>query len=85
MQVITTRSKMAGSVGKLTYQLPFALAKDCPKCKSNAKLIMLIQDDERLVASQRPTAVKVWPHDCMAVALYLCTECGEMIADWNQG
>jgi len=68
---------------KMTYQDPFSEKAACT-CGEIASLIMLIDDDEGQLESQRPLRVKVWPHDCTAIALYLCTSCGEMIAKWNQ-
>lgn len=27
---------------------------------------------------------KIWPHDAVAIAIYICPECGEPVAKWNQ-
>lgn len=70
--------------GQFSYQQQLELTCLCRKCKEQARLIMLIDDDEGLLASQRPEGVKIWPHDCTAIALYLCTQCGSMRAKWNQ-
>ena len=70
---------------EMTYQREFDEELACPKCSNPTKLMMLIDDDEGLVTKYRPKNVKIWPHDCLAIALYLCTECGELVAKWNQG
>jgi len=69
---------------EMTYQEPFPTSTKCPKCKKLTKLLMLIDDDEGLLSHQRPKNVEIWPHDCTAIALYLCTNCGEMGVEWNQ-
>lgn len=68
-----------------TYQWPFHYSAKCPSCKAITRLLMVVDDDERVVAGQRPSKVKIWPHDAMCVAIYLCTNCGKMAVEWNQG
>ncbi len=74
---------------EMSYQSEFQPHTRCESCSGASILMMLIDDDEGLVADQRSfvenTIVTVWPHDSMAIALYLCVECGEIKAMWNQG
>jgi len=71
---------------KMTYQAEFPETVKCCCCKKETVLMMLIDDDEGLICHYRPKIVTgVWPHDCLAIALYLCTDCGEITALWNQG
>jgi len=85
MKMVIEQSKMANSAKDFTYQAPFPITVKCRKCKNPARLIMLVDDDIGELVAQRPRNVKVWPHDCSAIAIYLCTNCGSMRATWNQG
>ena len=86
MKIVVDRTHFLNGSEQMTYQAPFEIGLVCPDCKGEARLIALVEDDEGLVCKQdRPKGVKVWPHDAMAIALYLCTSCGKMIAKWNQG
>ena len=85
MRIITKQWLMAEMAREMTWQDPFDTTLKCSKCGKKAKLMMLIDDDEGIVCDERPNDVKIWPHDCLAIALYLCTECGELTAVWNQG
>lgn len=69
---------------EMTYQAEFPETVKCIKCKKDTVLMMLIDDDEGLILGYRPKDVRVWPHDCTAIALYLCTDCGEITTLWNQ-
>ena len=70
---------------RLTYQGEIPLTVRCRKCKTGARLMMQVRDDEQLLVNQRPKKVRVWPHDSSVTSIYLCTECGAMRATWNQG
>lgn len=70
---------------KITYQSPFPETKKCRKCKVNAPLVFLYNDENKDICQARPAKAKIWPHDSMAIALYLCPECGNILSDWNQG
>lgn len=85
MKVVIEQSEMEEAAKELTYQAPFPLKKQCRKCKESMTLMMLIDDNDWEILKQRPEKAKVWPHDCTAVAVYLCTNCGSMRASWNQG
>lgn len=85
MRILTSRIWMERRLGDITYQAPFPDATVCEECGESAPVLMLIDDDEGLLLKQRPSKVKVWPHDLTAIALYLCTSCGKLFAAWNQG
>ena len=67
-----------------TYQGDFELNTQCIYCKQSAILIIVLDDTEKELANQRPLKAKIWPHDSVAIALYLCDGCGEITAVWNQ-
>ena len=88
MEIVIKQSQMAKQAEDITYQEPFPLTVPCKRktCgKEEATLIMLVHDSEKSLVGQRPTNVRVWPHDSSVIAIYLCTECGSMRARWNQG
>ena len=70
---------------RLTYQEEIPPTVKCRRCKSEAKLIMQVHDNEQLLVRERPAHVRVWPHDASVTSVYLCPECGSMRATWNQG
>ena len=69
-----------------TWQEPFPKTTKCVKCRKTAIIMLLINDDEGQICEQEidRNVYKIWPHDCCAIALYMCTECGEITALWNQ-
>lgn len=68
-----------------TYQQPFPQATPCAYCKVEARPLMVVDDDEGLIQGQGLFITSgIWPHDCMAIALYFCPKCGEITAIWNQ-
>lgn len=87
MKVLINNEEISKGRMGLTYQEPFPPVMECRRvsCRGKAYLIMLIDDDEGLIRAKRPSKAEIWPHDCTAIALYICAECGDMIADWNQG
>ena len=72
-----------------TWQAPFPGTVPCGSCKEFLAMpLMVINDDEGLISGQREFVVEegeIWPHDCLAITLYLCPKCGEITALWNQG
>ena len=69
----------------MTYQEAFPESARCIRCKKGAKLMMVIDDDEGMIAHCKPRDHEgIWPHDCMAMALYICRKCGEITIKWNQ-
>jgi len=69
----------------MTYQAEFPETEKCNKCGRVMPLMVLIMDEKGKIKDERPESVKVWPHDCVALAVYLCTEDGEAKVQWNQG
>ena len=84
MKFIVEQKDIGVKAEVATYQWPFAKVIQCNECPEKTDLVMLIDDDEKELAGQRLPKVKIWPHDSTAIALYLCTYCGHMMAEWNQ-
>ena len=86
MRIVTDWSYIEERGKEITYQQAFLLKSSCSKCERDTHLMMLIDDDESLIAGQNPPTKKgIWPHDAMAIALYFCCSCGVITARWNQG
>jgi len=73
-----------------TWQAPFPQTVECGMCHEDTALPILVINDEEGFISQERVFVPgleegIWPHDCLAIALYLCPKCGEITALWNQG
>ena len=69
-----------------THRETFSSIVDCVSCKEGrARPLMVIEDDEGLVSEQRPGGDGIWPHNPLAIALYLCPDCGRITARWSQG
>ena len=70
-----------------TYQAAFPSVVECGHCKNRALPVLVLEDDEGLISRQLEFLAEggIWPHDCLAIALYLCRTCGEITALWNQG
>ena len=86
MEIYIKQEDIKNNIETVTYQNPFPTKALCKKCRVKEALpIMLINDISKEICNQRPKGVRVWPHDSTAIVLYLCTECGNMTADWNQG
>ena len=73
-----------------TWQEPFQENIPCKKCGANARIMFVAIESER---SQDGGFVcelyenkdgKYWPHDAIAVAVYLCEKCFEANAEINQ-
>ena len=89
MKVVIEQSKLEEE--RITYQAEVPYSLRCRKCKNDHMiLLMQVHDDEGEIVKQRPewlqeAHVKVWPHDASVTSIYLCTNCGVMRANWNQG
>ena len=83
MEIVIEQSKLQGDL--VTYQQSIPTVLRCRKCKGEARIMMLVHDDEGKLIEQRPKSVRVWPHDSSVTYIYLCTDCGAMRATWNQG
>lgn len=68
-----------------TYQDEVPSFVKCRKCKNKAIIIMQVKDTKGELIDQRPVDATVWMHDASVVNIYLCTNCGAMRANWNQG
>jgi hypothetical protein len=82
-----------------SFQDEFPMGVRCPFCgKANAvvafvahegfdkqELASIVARKTPTVCSMRPAGAKIWPHDVMACAVYICTDCGQASACWNQG
>ena len=91
MKVITRQEHgfVAKALNDSTYQAPFPETTHCYKCEADARPMMVIDDNEGLVSQERGYLLPdcesgIWPHDCLAVVLYMCPKCGEITALWNQ-
>ena len=83
MKIVIEQSKLQKEL--ITYQHEVPQTVKCRKCKEEARIIILVHDDDGELVNQRPENVSVWPHDSSVIYVYLCTNCGSMRAMWNQG
>ena len=83
MEIVIEQSKLQKDL--ISYQQEMPTRVKCRRCKKEARIIMLVHDDNGELIKQRPDNVIVWPHDLSVIYIYLCTNCGSMRATWNQG
>ena len=84
MEVVIEQGILQNS--RITYQAEVPYSIKCRKCKNDyVILLMQVHDDKGDLIIQRLDGHKVWPHDASVINIYLCTNCGAMRADWNQG
>ena len=78
---------------KLTFQKDWKKKVDCANCKeSKAEFVHAFREEgnaehvnQNLICEMhKNTLGHFWPHDCIAVGLYLCRQCGKITALWNQ-
>jgi len=83
------------SIGKgglsYTFQAPFPETTKCVHCGGEARVAFVghetgAPEDGEAVCDLRPNGGKgdYWPHDACAVAVYLCRDCLEPTALFNQ-
>lgn len=88
MRIVTKRAYnyLKSQLKVETWQEYFPEVTKCVRCRKPATIILLLNDDEGLICEQEidRNLYKIWPHDCCAIALYMCPECGEITALWNQ-
>ena len=87
MIVSTSKIFMADRLEENSYQAPFPKEERCMKCQSRAHPILVVDDDEGLIAQNSPErfdGCPIHPHDSAAFVLYMCDECGEVTTLWNQ-
>jgi hypothetical protein len=74
-------------VRELSEQKPWKAEIPCPHCGKTAKLMLAVQD--RMFGefpNKRGDALcclDIIGHDCTAIAVYGCTYCQKVVADWN--
>jgi hypothetical protein len=74
-----------------TWQSAFPEVTTCKYCGcGDANPMLVINDNEGFISLEGKHVPELepegfWPHDCLAIALYLCPSCGEITALWNQG
>ena len=76
-----------------SWQKPFMNDIQC-KCGGNARLAFVCDEGrEEMSAEKLPFVCRIhknkgkgayWPHDCIAVAIYICQECFEYLSVGNQ-
>ena len=92
----TFKNKMKiykGNTGlKETWQNDFEENIPCKKCGANARIMFVaIENEESDMYDNSISSIhenmkdeKYWPHDSIAVAVYLCEKCFEANAEINQ-
>lgn len=83
-----------------TWQRKFPDSTECCRCGGNAEIAFVAhegqdKDDKPIYPRDFKQFVcdfhknegkgKLWPHDCIAVAVYFCRDCLETTALYNQG
>ena len=71
-----------------TFQEPYYEYIKCSKCNSISNPILLVDDikgDLCRLPIKRNNGKPIWPHDSCSFALYMCSQCGHVDVDWNQG
>jgi len=82
-----------------SFQDDFQRTVECPFCTNGTAHVAFVTHEgldrgeraaivarkEPAVCFSRPAGARIWPHDLMACAVYICTKCGEATAIWNQG
>lgn len=75
-----------------TWQQDFEKEVPCAYCKNNARIAFVVKEEfdpnnrQELVCDLYDNMKdgKLWPHDCIAVAVYFCEKCLETTARYNQ-
>lgn len=72
-----------------SWQNPFDKTIKCPKCGGEARIMFVAQEvggEKEYVSHLRKNGGEgdYWPHDAIAVAVYLCRDCFEAKAIINQ-
>jgi hypothetical protein len=79
-----------GALEEKTWQAAFPEKSKCPHCGGEARFAFVSHEDdeEDYVCDKHknePDGDGFWPHDAIAVAVYICKECMEPVAEMNQG
>jgi len=85
MRVVTrkTYGHMERALESVSYQWEFPKKLSCD-CGDDMLPMVALQDEEGLISENRPKGAKVWPHDCVGLVVYICTNCGKAKVEWNQ-
>ena len=78
-----------------SWQAPFEKITECD-CGGEARIAFVASEHPSEEEKGKPMAEAVpnlhenkpgemWPHDCIAVAVYFCKECLKPVAKFNQG
>ena len=75
-------------------QSPFEKKIECCKCKSNMYPLLHLWDNGECTKTKpflkavekrgENEGKPIFPHDAMAMLVYMCEECGVCHAEWNQ-
>lgn len=72
---------------EVTFQDQYPEVVKCTECKCDSKPLMVIDDSKGELANldiKRINGKPIWPHDSCSFVLYMCTDCGNVNAEWNQ-
>ena len=78
---------------ELSWQKDFPEEVTCELCtseelsktvKARIACVVMESHETNYISELRQKTDKIWPHDAMAFAVYICPKCGEIIAKWNQ-
>ena len=75
-----------------TWQAEFSEEMDCPYCNGKARFAFVSheegpEEEDGFVCDKYendPEDKGYWPHDSVAVAVYICKDCMKPVADMNQ-
>ena len=87
MKVIIDPIKITEALKEASYQQPFPNKLNCSKCESNARPILVLDDENGELSKipiDRPNGHPIHPHDSCCFVLYMCVECGNVNVKWNQ-
>ena len=74
-----------------SWQAPFEKFMPCENCGKQSELAFVNKEqsgDKEFICDLHKNLPKTegyWPHDAIAVAVYICRHCFELTAKWNQG
>ena len=70
---------------KYTWQDDFPETIQC-SCGGEGQIafVAIEEDDDEYICNNMPEDAELWPHDAVAVAVYICKKCMEPISEMNQ-
>lgn len=71
---------------KLSWQKDFSEEIKCNQCALYARVAFVAMEhhEDKYISGLRENGDYIWPHDAIAVAIYICPKCGAVVAKWNQ-